>query len=194
MAKKQEVTLVDALTADVTFGVSGGKVGNPNFVPATEGFVVRVKFSTENEKMLAALKTVVIRVQSNLRSYYEKNQRFPFDPGKKTTVDAMGEFYMPAPMPSRERLLAATMAERIMIAETYGLAVPDEWRNPPEADQSDDTDDSDLKYDEEQLSKLNLGKLKVLAQKEELEGNEDLEGYDEMTKDELVEILAAIEK
>ena len=188
MAKKQEVTLVDALTADVVFSVSAPKTG----VPETNGFIVRVKFAGENEKMLAALKTVVIRVQNGLRTYYEKHKRFPFEPGKRTAVDANGEFYMPAPMPSKERLLAATLAEKIMIAETYGLAVPDEWRNPPsdkDDEQSDDDDDeTGLKYEEDELNKLSIAKLRVLAQ------NEELEGYDDLTKDELVEELALIEK
>ena len=194
MPKKQEVTLVDSLTADVSFGVSGTfKVGDVTHkIPETNGFMIRVKFGTENEKMLAALKTVVIKVQNGLRVYYEKHQRFPFDPGKKTAVNAMGEFYTPAPMPSRERLLSATLAEKIMIVETYGLEVPDEWRNPPADDEQGDTDDddndSDLKYDEEQLSKLSLARLRALAQ------NEELEGYDELTKDELVDELALIEK
>ena len=187
MAKKQEVTLVDALTADVVFSVSAPKTG----VPETNGFIVRVKFAGENEKMLAALKTVVIRVQNGLRTYYEKHKRFPFEPGKRTAVDAGGEFYMPAPMPSKERLLAATLAEKIMIAETYGLTVPDEWRNPPSDEddgQSDEDDETGLKYDEDELRKLSIARLRVLAQ------NEELEGYDDLTKDELVEELAMVEK
>ena len=209
MAKKQDVTVVSDLIGRGKFTVSAkGKMVDGKLVgmvPSTS-FEIEVTYKDQIEKMEYAVPTSIIALQGALREEFIATGRFTFAAGSRIKVGANGRYFRPAAMPTRERLLQATWAEKIMIAETYGLEVPQEWRDSLAAgdlttetdDQSDDDGDGDdadgYKYDEERLRKLTIAKLKVLAQKEELEGNDDLEGYDDMTKDELVEILALVEK
>lgn len=195
MAKRQEVTLVSALCAEVTFSAS-----EKRGVPETEGFQIRIEFASENEKMLCAVKTVVIRVQDDLRAYHAKHGVFPFAPGQLTKVDAHGNFVRPKALPTREELDAAGMGAKIELAKRLGLPVPQEWLDtvhtsvlssesePAHTDDGTKADDgTGYKYEEAWLNKQSTTKLKVLAQ------NEELEGYDELTRGELIEELALME-
>ena len=202
MAKKQDVTVVSDLVGRGKFTVSAkGKMVDGKLVgmvPST-GFEIEVTYKNQIEKMEYAVPTSIICLQNELRTDYASTGKFSFVPGSRIKCGADGKYFRPAPMPTRERLLEATWAQKIMVAETYGLPVPQEWRDALAAEeasaqittdtQSEDEDEgSGYRYDEGQLSGLSLAKLRVLAQ------NEELEGYDELTKDELVEELSLIEK
>lgn len=200
MAKKQDVTMVSDLVGRGKFTVSakGTMVDGvlKGAIPSTS-FEIEVSYANQIELMEYAVPTSIICLQGALRDEYLANGKFSFAPGTRIKVGANGRYTRPAPMPTKERLLAASWAEKIMIAETYGLEVPEEWRlalakaTAPVAtsDETDgDSDTDEFKYDEEALRGLSLARLKVLAQ------NEELEGYDEMTKDEIVDELSLIEK
>ena len=198
MAKKQDVTVVSDLVGRGKFTVSAkGEMVEGKLVGAvpSTSFEIEVTYKDQIEKMEYAVPTSIICLQNELRVEYRSTGKFSFVPGSSIKCGADGKYARPAPMPTKERLLAATWEQKIMVAETYGLPVPQEWRDALAAEtaqittdtQSED-DDGGYKYDEAQLSGLNLGKLRVLAQ------NEELEGYDELTKAELVEELSMIEK
>ena len=200
MAKKQDVTVVSDLVARANFTVSArGKMVDGKLVGAvpSTNFSIEVTYANQREMLEYATPTSVICLQQFLRDEYLANGKFSFAAGTRIKVGANGRYARPAPMPTKERLLSATWAEKIHVAETYGLEVPQAWRDALKAESAlvedatgteDGEDESGYKYDEEVLTKLNVAKLKVLAQ------NEQLEGYDEMTKDEIVEELAMIEK
>lgn len=195
MAKKQEVTVVSDLVGRGKFTVSAkGKLVDGVMVGAvpSTSFEIEVTYTNQIEKMEYAVPTSIICLQNFLRDEYLANGKFSFVPGSRIKVGANGRYARPAPMPSKERIANASIAEKIALAEALGLEVPNEWREdkPVVSDEDDENEDneSEMKYDEEQLSRLSIARLKVLAQ------NEELEGYDEMTRDEIVVNLALIEK
>ena len=195
MAKKQDLTVVSDLCARARFTVSArGKMVDGVLVGAvpSTNFSIEVTYASQREMLEYATPTSVICLQQYLRDDYLVNKKFAFVAGTRIKVGANGRYARPAPMPTKERLLAASWAEKILVAETYGLEVPQAWRDALKAEQApidDDTteDESGYKYDEEELTKLNVAKLKVLCQ------NEEISGYGNMTKDDMVEKLALIE-
>lgn len=203
MAKKQrEWTQVSSLVGRMTFDVGGGKDGEKDFVPETKGFVLEARFVNETDKTYKALSSVVIDAQGALRTYYRAHKKFPFPVGKPFVVIVdKGESNVALPAATHiDRLEAQVasdpssiaMADKIRVARMFGLPIPQEWLDlvgpvAPE-EEEEDTEESEYKYAEDQLQGLSVAKLKVLAQKEELEG------YDELTKEELVEELALLEK
>ena len=202
MAKKQDVTVVSDLVGRGKFTVSAkGKMVDGKLVgmvPST-GFEIEVTYKNQIEKMEYAVPTSIICLQNELRTDYVSTGKFSFVPGSRIKCGADGKYARPAPMPTAERLLAATWAQKIMVVETYGLAVPQEWRDALAAEeasaqvttdtQSEDEDESsDYKYDEVQLSGLSMAKLRTLAQ------NEELEGYDKLSKFALIQELSLIDK
>ena len=196
MAKKQDVTVVSDLVGRGKFMVSAkGKMVDGKLIGAvpSTGFEIEVTYKDQIEKMEYAVPTSIICLQNELRVEYVSTGKFSFVPGTRIKCGADGKYFRPAPMPTKERLLEATWAQKIMVVETYGLPVPQEWLDALAAEMAQVTtdtqsEDDGYKYDEAQLSGLSLAKLRVLAQ------NEELEGYDELTKDELVEELSLIEK
>ena len=201
MAKKQDVTVVSDLIGRANFTVSAkghlvdGKIVGA--VPSTS-FSIEVTYANQIEKMEYAVPTSIICLQQMLRDEYLANGKFSFAPGTRIKVGANGRYTRPAPMPTKEQVANATLAQKIAMLEALGVPVPEEWMRPPvvteksdqsESEADDDADgDGAMRYDEDVLSTLTLAKLRVLAQ------NEELEGYDELTKDELVMELALIEK
>ena len=205
MAKKQEWTRVSQLVGRTTFSVSGGgkNVDNPKYVPLTDGFTIEVTYDNDYQVMADALTTKVIQVQNTLRTFYIANKRFPFAPGKMQKVDGEGKFTLPvASQVDRLEAQAAqglvSTADLIRIAKAAGMAIPQEWLDQVVAEPtaSDDEDgqgnngdnDDGMKYPAGSLEKIVISKLKRLAQ------DEELEGYDELTAEELREELYAIEK
>lgn len=197
MAEKRDWTMVSDLVGEIQFNVSGGKEGSPDYVPKTEGFVVRVTYESSSARMKAALNSTRIAVQNTMRTYYRNNKRFPFAPGKVQAVDGEGRFTLPVSS-QVDRIEAQLKAgqvdrtEQIRLARMLGLEVPQAWLDETaklivDGSADEDNDDS-AKYPEGSLDKVGIAKLKVLAQ------NEELEGYDEMTADELREELYLIEK
>ena len=215
MAKKQDVTVVSDLVGRGKFTVSAkGKMNADGVmvgaIPSTS-FEIEVTYKDQIEKMEYAVPTSIICLQGMLREEYLATGKFAFAAGSRVKVGANGKYYRPAPLPTKERLMDATWAEKITLAEAIGLPVPQEWRDAvaggydlsarlteveeqSENEEEIEDEEPELKYDEDELSKLSVSKLKVLAQKEELDGNADFEGYDDLTKDELVELLAQVEK
>lgn len=208
MARKQrrEFVMVSNLVGRISFDVSGGTEGKEDFVPETKGFTIEVTYKDEAEKMGNALNTSVIAVQSILRSFYRKHKRFPFAPGKTQKVNADGEFDLPM-VTHIDRLEAAVtagqveLADKIRVAKAFGLEVPQAWLDElaaavtmtaattqSAATATAPTTAPQFKYNKGELSKLATTRLKVLAQQEEFEG------YDEMTRAELIEDLARVEK
>lgn len=200
MATKQEWTQISNLVGEIHFAVSGGKdATKPDYVPATSGFVIRVMYANETEKTKAALNSTRIAVQNVMRTFYRKNKRFPFAPGKVQVVNGEGEFTLPVSS-QVDRLEAALkagqvdIAEKIRVAEMFGLEVPQEWRKQltkPQTvsdDERSEEVDENFKYPEGSLDHTTIAKLKIIAQ------NEELEGYDELTADEIRSELYLIEK
>ena len=200
MPKKQDVTVVSDLVGRANFTVSAkGKMVDGVLVGAvpSTNFSMEVTYKDQIEKMEYAVPTSVICLQGFLRDEYLAHGKFSFPVGTMIKVGANGRYTRPAPMPTRERLLAASWAEKIAVAETYGLAVPDEWRaalanenstTVTEVQSSEDKIDATPRYNVEELRGQSLIKLRVLAQ------NEELEGYAELTKEQLVEELALLVK
>lgn len=218
MAAKREWTKVSDLVGEIQFSLSGGKPGTNDFIPKTDDFIIRVTYANDTEKMKAALNSTRIAVQNVCRTFYRKNKRFPFAPGKVQAVNGEGEFVLPPEAAAVRALqvLQATVAltqEQRQAAETLmallqagpqatvtlldvqreaaQALVPAESTTAEHQDEDDtekEEEEEEYKYAEDWLKRQTAAKLKVLAQ------NEELEGYDEMTKDELVEELALIEK
>ena len=211
MAKKQDVTVVADFVARAKFDVSGsekivdGKVVLKAVPEAS--FELEVRYEDMTELLKYAVPTTIIALQGNLRDYYRANGKFPVAVGTRMKVKAAGTFEAP-PTVHLDRLEAQvaaggqiTLADRIRLARIAGLDIPPEWLVPPVADvptdeavdnkdidNDGDSDTDEPKYDEDELAKLSITRLRVLAQKEELEG------YDDLTKDELLEELAQLMK
>lgn len=216
MAKKQTWTQVSSLVGEIQFSISGGDkdASKPDYVPSTDGFIIRVAYANETEKTKAALNSTRIAVQSTMRSYYRKHKRFPFAPGKVQLVNGEGEFALPVATHIdrlEEQLKAGQvdLAEKIRVARMFGLEVPKEWHAALEASAvsnmsalidaaasaesaeevlEDTLEEDPFKYPAGSLDKVVISKLKIIAQ------NEEIEGYDELTADEIREELYAIEK
>lgn len=207
MAEKREWTMVSQLVGQIEFNVAGGKdPAKDDYIPPTKGFVIKVQYASESEKMKEALNSTRIAVQNTIRTFYRKNKKFPFAPGRVQVVNGSGEFTLPM-VDQLERLARQIAADpkqlsfedKVRLAKLLGLPEPVREEMQPEMDHGilgvmaevasevSDDPESQYKYDEEQLGKLSLAKLRVLAQ------NEELEGYDEMTKAEIVEELALLE-
>lgn len=203
MARKaqREWTQVSDLVGRIAFSVKSGKPGDANFVPATAGFIVEVTYESQSDKMYNALCNSAVAVQGTVRRYYAEHQRFPFAPGKLQKVNSKGGFDLPDTVymdkvEAKAKAGEMTLEDKIRLAEAMGAIVPQEWRLAMEStsageqsvDFVDDGDNDGLKYDETVLEGLSLAKLRKLAQ------DEELEGYDELTKEELVSELAMLEK
>lgn len=199
MATEQEWTQISDLVGEIRFGLGGGTPGKDDYVPQTEGFIIRVTYGSQTEKTKAALSCTVIAVRSIMKAFYRKNKRFPFAQGKVQAVNGKGQFTMP--MSSHVDKLEAQlttgqveMADKIRLAKSLGLAVPQEWLDQVEAtetvpvDDDEQSDENALKYPKGSLDKVVIAKLRIIAQ------NEELEGYDDLTADELREELYTIEK
>ena len=199
MAKKQDVTVVSDLVGRANFTVSAkGKMVDGvlvGVVPSTS-FSIEVTYANQIELLEYAVPTSIICLQQMLRDEYLANGKFSFPAGTRIKVGANGRYTRPAPMPTKERLLAASWAEKVLMAETYGLDVPEEWRamlaielnggKPTEDEEVDEVEDEPKGFDLDELLKLPVAKLKRLAQ------DEEIDGYDDMTKDELAEALASL--
>ena len=199
MAKKAiEFTMVDQLTGRISVSVSGGTEGKADYVPETDGFIIEVRYDSESQKMGKALSSTRIDVQNILRTFYRANKRFPFAVGKVQKVSGTGTFELPvASQVDRLEVQASqglvSTADLIRIAKAAGMSIPADWLAMAEAPTVDDDGMKpakyvEMKYPEGSLDKVVIGKLKIIAQ------GEELEGYDELTADELRAELYAIEK
>ena len=199
MAKKAiEFTMVDQLTGRISVSVSGGTEGKPDYVPETDGFIIEVRYDSESQKMGKALSSTRIDVQNILRTFYRANKRFPFAVGKVQKVSGTGTFELPvASQVDRLEVQASqglvSTADLIRIAKAAGMSIPADWLAMAEAPTVDDDGMKpakyvEMKYPEGSLDKVVIGKLKIIAQEEELEG------YDELTAEQLRAELYAIEK
>lgn len=198
MPKKQDVTVVSDLVGRGKFTVSAkGKMVDGELVGVvpTTSFEIEVKYKDQIEKMEYAVPTSIICLQGFLRDEYLATGKFAFAAGSRIKVGANGKYFRPAPMPSQERLLDATWAEKIMIAETFGLPVPPEWRAAAAA-VSEETEETavsadsaeSFRYDVIELRKQTTQKLRQLAQ------TDDISGYATKPRNELIDDLGAITK
>lgn len=196
MAEKREWTLVSALVGEIEFGISGGKEGTTDYIPKTSGFVIRVSYANETEKMKQALCSTRIAVQNTIRQFYRKNKRFPFSPGKVQKVNGSGEFTLPMTVhidriETQAKNGELEMADKIRLAKAMGLEIPAEWLtdSKPEPTQMVPTAPQiEYKYNEDHLKRAKTEQLILLAEQEGLEGLEDME------RSEIIEELALIEK
>ena len=113
--------------------------------------------------------------------------------GLEVPAEWLAESTLPpeaAAAPIEQYIKALTDTERATLAAAVGIPNPSEASDDNEAiDNDDDGDDTEEpKYDEDELAKLSITRLRVLAQKEQLEG------YDDLTKDELLGELAQLMK
>ncbi len=207
MARKAQrpYTQVSSLVGRIGFSVSGNawtdKSGTKHeAIPKTDGFMVEVSYESESDKMYHALCNSAVGVQQTLKKYYWAHGRFPAEPGKVFKAKGDGSMDLPnTVIVDRAVANAATMdlADKIRLATAMGLQIPPEWTaamaapvstGNDQGEESGDDEEELFKYPAGTLDKLVVAKLRVLAQKEELEG------YDELTSDELREELYAIEK
>ena len=213
MARKAQrpYTQVSSLVGRIGFSVSGNAWTDKNGVkheaiPKTDGFIVDITYESESDKMYHALCNSAVAVQQTIKKYYWAHGRFPAQPGKVFKAQGDGGMDLPnTVIVDRAVANVATMdiADKIRLATAMGLEVPAEWlatqqTGPVNADNGTDvpdqgTEDAEdaediYKYPAGTLDKVAIGKLRVLAQ------NEELEGYDELTANELREELYAIEK
>ena len=207
MARKAQrpYTQVSRLVGRIGFSVSGNAWTDKNgvkheAVPKTDGFIVDITYESESDKMYHALCNSAVALQQTIKKYYWAHGRFPAQPGKVFKAQGDGGMDLPnTVIVDRAVANVATMdiADKIRLATAMGLEVPAEWlatqqTGPVNADNGTDVPDQGAedadKYPAGTLDKVVIGKLRVLAQ------NEELEGYDELTADELREELYAIEK
>ena len=205
MARKAQrpYTQVSRLRGRIGFSVSGKSWTDKNGtkhddVPKTEGFIVEVSYESESDKMYHALCNSAVGVQQTLKKFYWANGRFPATPGKVFKAKGDGSMDLPntvfidriaakaagegLDLDEITRLKAAiAMAEAKLAA---GAGAPMDVSDQGETGETDE----EFKYPEGSLDKVVLAKLKVLAQ------NEELEGYDELTAEEIREELYLIEK
>ena len=113
--------------------------------------------------------------------------------GLEVPVEWLAEAILPPEAtadPIEQRIKALTDTEKATLAAAIGIPNPSEASDDNEdIDNAGNGDDiEEPKYDEDELAKLSITRLRVLAQKEQLEG------YDDLAKDELLEELAQLMK
>ena len=204
MARKAQrpYTQVSSLVGRIGFSVSGkafvDKDGTKHeAIPKTDGFIVEVAYESESDKMYHALCNSAVGVQQTLKKYYWTHGRFPAVPGKVFKARGDGNMDLPNTV-YMDKIVAKAAGEGLDLDEITRLKAAialaeaklaaQATTEPADDDDSADEDDGGLKYPEGSLEKFTAAKLKVLAQ------NEELEGYDEMTADEIRDELYAIEK
>ena len=201
------VVNVTELTVTGAFSIS------TNARPEKQGpFTLIVKYANVDEALRAAFSTTRIIVQNPLRKLHESGQALGLKPGGTIRANGKGERFvsdeernahaMTLILSKPEVLKNAPIEQRIQAAELLGLPVPQAWREAAAAgstgsnegdegdeiaDDDDDDNDGTLKYDEKQLSKLNLAKLQAMAQ------DEEVPRYGQMNRKELIEELSLIE-
>lgn len=181
---------VSKLAGRITFDVSGGKEGDPAYIPLTKGFTVEVSYANDGDLLYNALCNTAVDVQNILRVFYRKNGRFPFQPGKVQKVDGDGQFTLPATVHldrlegqakageldaeaiRRLRLLLAN-AEAAIASAANDAPISDDWT--PEH-----------KYEMEWLNEQSLTRLRVTAAVEGIE-------HDGVNREDLIEALASVE-
>ena len=209
MARKAqgEWTQVSSLVGRIGLSISGKAWTDKNgrqypAIEKVEGLVAEISFESEADKMYQALCAARVTVQGMLKNYVWEHGRLPVQPGKPFKVASDGKmdlpntFYMDkiAAQAAGEGLDAYAVERLKAIIATAELklqAKPVDMSTVADAtdqgDESDDDDEEVFKYPAGTLDKTVIAKLKVLAQ------NEELEGYDELTADEIREELYAIE-
>lgn len=195
MARKQrDWTQVSGLVGRIGFTLSAGKgPSDPKYIPETAGFVVEITYDNENDRMYHALCNSIVAVQNTVKKYYWANKRFPFAPGKVQKVRGDGAFDVPVTfhmdkLEAQHKAGQLSVADQIRLIESFGGIVPDELRAQATTATTAGEDDTELMYNGDWLRKQTVAKLKVLAQ------DNELEGYDELTRAELVEELEMLEK
>ena len=185
MARKQEWTQVSERVGRITFDVSGGDI------PETTGFQIEVSYATQADMLKMALNSTRIAVQNQLRENYRKHKAWLFQPGKITKVSGSGELGALSPVErllSNPQLLAgATDEQKRQLAQLLGLVAPDEAK-PLETLPEATGIAREGGFDEDELMKLSLTKLRIIAQ------NKGVEGYDELTKEEIIEELVMLDE
>lgn len=168
-------------------------------IPKTDGFYVEIRYESRADEKYHALCNSRVAVQNTLKQYFWEHGKFPVQPGKVFKATSNGGMELPNTIiVDRAVANAATMdlADKIRLATAMGLPIPAEWLaaqtvapvNTSNDQGGDDEDDEKMKYPAGTLDRLVIAKLRILAQTEELEG------YDELTTDEIRGELYAIEK
>ena len=207
MARKaqRQWTTVSQLAGRITFSISAGKDANdPKYIPETKGFEVEITYDNELDMKYHALCDSVVAVQKTVKTYYWANKRFPFQPGKVQRVRGDGTFDVPVTfhmdkLEAQHKAGQLSVADQIRLIESFGGIVPSELRAQfmatPLVTAADinsglsgsEGNAAELLYDSDWLRKQTTQKLKVLAQ------DNEIEGYDELTRDELIEKLEVLE-
>ena len=190
MAKQQ--VKQTGMSRVVKFEVSVGKDTDKVNLGSYETEIV---FGTMDQAVDAAARTVVIRMQNNVRVAYTEGKALPYPTGKRFATDHMGAYTAPAVELARKEvdrmtpeLRAAFLQALLDAAKLAGVIEAEASKTAtPVGDAAEDADDElRVIYNENELRKLPRARLVQLAEKEELEGIEDL------SKDDIVDELLAL--
>ncbi len=215
MAKKQGDVLVNdagarpvlgrSLTARGPLSISGKYPDGTKFGPIT-GYEIEVTYKDVAEALRYAFNSTRVTVGSEIRDAIASRKKPYITQGMLARVNAQGQRSLSIEEKRAQAIetlvenpaaaQGATREEREKIAKLFGLVLPDDddevdvgVNGVPEAAPlaaSASSDDDFAGYDEDELNKLSLHKLRILAQ------NHALEGYDDLTKAELIEELVQL--
>lgn len=206
MARKTggRFTMVSDLVGRIEFSLRAGKAGEKGYIPKTDGFIIEVVYKDAAERMERALSHSAIAASGHIKRYHAEHGRFPFKPGEVKRVNGDGSFVLPAStyvekVEENLRKGLVGLEEKIRLAQSMGLEVPESWLEQLEAEDGslDEGEEENapealprpsngFRYKEDQLKSLNDQKLRQLCQ------DEQFEGYGEMTRDEMIEELSEV--
>lgn len=137
----------------------------------------KITFGTVDQAVDAAARSVVIRMQSNVRKAHEESKALPYPTDKLFLVDHMGTYSAPLEEVARRTIAAMTPEMRAAFAKAWleenAIAEAKEETAKEEITPAVD-DETDVIYDEDQLNSLSRARLEALAHKEDFEGVEDM--------------------
>ena len=170
-------------------------------IPETTGFYVEIKYENAAEKMYRALCSSRVAVQDTLKQYFWEHGKFPVQPGKVFKATSNGGMELPNTV-HMDRIVAKAASEGLNLDEITRLkaaialaeaklaaaAAATQADDEDAADDEDDDTGDEFKYPEGSLDKVGKAKLLILAQ------DEEVDGYAEMSVEELRNELYIIEK
>lgn len=164
------------MSREVNFEVSIGRDANK---VALGTYKAKITFANIDEAVDAGARSVVIRMQSNVRKAHDEGKPMPYPTDKMFSVDHMGTYKAPLEEVARQAIAAMTPEMRAAFAKAWQEA--SEAPNAPSAPSA-----PSAPYNEDELNKLPRARLTELATKEGFEGLED------MSSGEIIDELIAL--
>ena len=182
---KQEVKQT-GMSRTVSFEVS---IGRDTSKVNLGKYHAKITFANMDQAVDAAARSVVIRMQSNVRKAHDEGKALPYPTDKVFSVDHMGTYSAPLEEVARTTIAAMTPEMRAAFAKAWmeeiGMA---ETKEAAEVVQEAPvSDEANMIYNEDELRALPRVHLMRLAKAEGFEGIED------MTTEELLDELIALQ-